>query len=566
MFTLFLLLAFGNGAAGALRSGARSGEAARGSEFARGSAPAVLADLHDRAPGENLEAKARAVLAARIAGLGATPESGLMLQAIRRGKAIDVVRFRQTLGGIPVLRGGAAVSFDRSGVAIFVANDLKPVLGEAAALSEALARAPAIDAGEAERVALARLGVSPAGRAAAALAIFPGASGARRVWAVELSARDLYGSWEVLVDAESGAIVRVEDRALYQVVVPGQGQAFLPDPLASSGAAYGDPGYVDGDDADTSQLTGEISDVVFPSVLCFAGTCLLLGDYSGCWEIEDPVDACATSPDPDFRLPAASRANNAFEDMNAFFHLESFLRYVNVTLGIPATEGVLFDAHGMGGADNAYYNPATGDLSFGEGGVDAAEDPDVLIHELGHALHDSITLGNISNVQGLSEGTGDYFAASYSRAFFPGTWTPADPEWDFVCKWDGHNEFWPGRRLDWNDDHLYDTTLDGLPHDLGQFWSSCNLDIAEAIGYEETDTVLLEGLSMTGAETNQAEAAAAVMVAAEALGYSLAVQATMAELYNESDGGTGCNYGVLSPILIADFEENDFAEWSSHTP
>ena len=46
--------------------------------------------------------------------------------------------------------------------------------------------------------------------------------------------------------------------------------------------------------------------------------------------------------------------------------------------------------------------------------------PLVIIHELGHAIHDWVTGENLSQVNGLSEGTGDYFAQSYSRAY--GLW------------------------------------------------------------------------------------------------------------------------------------------------
>ena len=46
--------------------------------------------------------------------------------------------------------------------------------------------------------------------------------------------------------------------------------------------------------------------------------------------------------------------------------------------------GVLFfDPSGANEADNSYYTAGT--LNFGEGGVDDAEDADIIIHEYGHA-------------------------------------------------------------------------------------------------------------------------------------------------------------------------------------
>ncbi|MEZ4916786.1 MAG: hypothetical protein R2836_07345 [Chitinophagales bacterium] len=45
------------------------------------------------------------------------------------------------------------------------------------------------------------------------------------------------------------------------------------------------------------------------------------------------------------------------------------------------------DTHGNNGADNSFFSPATPlRLIFGEGGVDDAEDADVIIHEYGHAI------------------------------------------------------------------------------------------------------------------------------------------------------------------------------------
>ena len=63
-------------------------------------------------------------------------------------------------------------------------------------------------------------------------------------------------------------------------------------------------------------------------------------------------------------------------------------------------------------SDNSFYSSSSGSLVFGEGCVDDAEDADVIIHELGHGIHDWITQGGLSQVNGLSEGTGDYFAQS----------------------------------------------------------------------------------------------------------------------------------------------------------
>ena len=58
-------------------------------------------------------------------------------------------------------------------------------------------------------------------------------------------------------------------------------------------------------------------------------------------------------------------------------------------------------------------------------------------------MHDWLTHGAMSCVDGLSEGFADYLAVSYTRSL--GLWLPDDPEYHWVHKWDSHNKFWDGR-------------------------------------------------------------------------------------------------------------------------
>jgi len=53
--------------------------------------------------------------------------------------------------------------------------------------------------------------------------------------------------------------------------------------------------------------------------------------------------------------------------------------------------------------DNSYYDQLQERLGFGEGGVDDAEDADVVIHELAHFIHQSLTSDNMSINEGFAE-------------------------------------------------------------------------------------------------------------------------------------------------------------------
>jgi hypothetical protein len=84
--------------------------------------------------------------------------------------------------------------------------------------------------------------------------------------------------------------------------------------------------------------------------------------------------------------------------------------------------------------DNSYYSPATGAIVYGSGGVDDAEDGDVILHEYGHALQDSSSpsFGHSSGFQpgALAEGSSDYWAAAMSSL------VPRAANEDDVCIFD----------------------------------------------------------------------------------------------------------------------------------
>src|SRR5690606_32220223 len=141
-----------------------------------------------------------------------------------------------------------------------------------------------------------------------------------------------------------------------------------------------------------------------------------------------------------------------------------------------------------------------------------------------------------------------------------GLWEPADPQFNWTFSWDGHNPFWGGRVTNWNDTHQYPQDLTGQIHTDGQFWSSCNADIWEALGREAADTAVLEGISLMTAASNQAVAAQAVVDAAVANGMAPADLLEIEAIYD------GCGYAVTLPPLdtmpfLDDFESGDTSEW-----
>ena len=528
---------------------------ADGARFASGR-PAMLSGLNAYvSPGSN-EAMAREALAqtSGTLGLSAAALATLELTNEYTGQAGTVVRFRQTVQGVPVWGPETLVNLDLQKRAQLVINAVRTDVDLADVT-------PAIPASAARAAAVAHIGATGTLDVdATTLVVWPALDGARLAYRVHLDPEAPNGDWEVIIDAETGALLRVADRAVYErgpndprptalptvessplFMVNGTGMIFDPDPLTRAGVAYGG-GYVDGGDADTPQLTAARTAVSMRDVAFDGTTYSLVGPYAEIREIEAPVKGPFSNTTGDWSF---TRSADAFDAATTYWHIDNYMRYVNLTLGVRAlpdayTTGVRFDAHGQSGADNSRYQSGTQNLAFGEGCVDDAEDADVIIHELGHALHDF--LGTISNstTDGLSEGFGDYVAVSYTRSL--GLLSPSAASYNWVFKWDGHNVCWPGRSS------AVTTTYPGGGglHGTGQNWATSNMRIWNVVGRERTDKAVFEGIRLTNGTSTQPQAARAVMQAATTMGYSFSELNAMYTNYIQQ-GYTG----LTAPVQTA---------------
>lgn len=176
--------------------------------------------------------------------------------------------------------------------------------------------------------------------------------------------------------------------------------------------------YADNDDATNSALDNARTAVFLLQVDLTSGVYRLKSQYVDIADFELPNNGFFTQATSDFSF---TRDNDAFEAVNSFYHLDKSMRYINETFGIVCrpflNDGVFqFDPSGVEGADNSHYTPSTNQIAFGEGCVDDAEDAHVVLYEIGHGIYHWITGGHASSLTGLGEGTGDYWAMSYSRS------------------------------------------------------------------------------------------------------------------------------------------------------
>ena len=460
------------------------------------------------------EAQSRQYLRANAALLQLSPDlAGLQHVATVETPGGYHVRFRQQVQGYPVYQSTLVVSLDRRNQVVFVMNGFKP----AARLPHT---APSLSRAEAAKIARRYLDVvSIPYFEQAETVIYCRRGVSRLTHRIAIGFVGQYGgNWEILVDATSGEVFRAEDKTCYhggpqapqENRSDGSAWVFDPDPLTRAGVFYGGD-YADQDDADTGALTGQLITAVLPEITHDGGLYHLEGPYAKIFDWDIPLKGEFSQDSSNWFF---TRSPDAFEAANLYYHIDKSMRYIHDVLGfaimpIQYAGGVKADPHGWNGADQSAYLPFTGWLSFGEGGVDDAEDPDVILHELAHGLHDWLTNGDFSQVEGLSEGCGDYWAASNNRS--SGFWSPSDPQYHWVFQWDGHNPFWSGRRTDYA--VPYPGGLVGNIHTDGQIWSSTLMQIYQDIGRTATDANLLECLAMTNSITSQEDAAQAFLQA-----------------------------------------------------
>ncbi len=261
------------------------------------------------------------------------------------------------------------------------------------------------------------------------------------------------------------------------------GNIFLPDPVTSANTSYGGT-YLDFNDANTTELEDQLKSAML-DVTLDNGTYILKTDYVEIREHSPPTIDPATSATPEFNF---NRSESGFEDVNVLYHITEYQKYVQ-QLGFTnlANFPVPCDAHGFNGEDQSAFIWSPQQLIFGEGGVDDAEDADVIVHEYGHVLSFNAAPNTVvgNERRAIDEALGDYMAASFSK-------TISELNYWKVFNWDGHNEFWPGRVVT-SGAHYPEDLVNNLYGDA-PLWSASIMDIELNIGRDVTHRILFESM------------------------------------------------------------------------
>lgn len=331
-------------------------------------------------------------------------------------------------------------------------------------------------------------------------------------------------SFEWIVNAQNGKLIRQADRVSYHhhhdppvelsnaacvpppsnIYVNRKGLVFKPDPCTKSHTTYANPlrDWGNTDDPNFANLydTVLLRDVTYDTEF---GEISLEGPYVKIADREPPYAPNITyTTGGDFLF---RRNVDGFEDVMVYYHIDTYQRYIQ-SLGFQnlCKFPLQADAHGLNGQENSHFVPGTSSVSsylaYGTGGVDDAEDADVILHEYGHALSfcaSPYTTLSSKQRRGLDEGIGDYIAASTSY--------DADTfRWATLFNWDGNNEFWAGRKAVSGID--YDNTQDEI-YAYGTLWASTLMEIRLNLGAATTDKIFLASLYYNSPNTTLLDAA-----------------------------------------------------------
>jgi hypothetical protein len=268
----------------------------------------------------------------------------------------------------------------------------------------------------------------------------------------------------------------------------GVGSVFVSNPVQS----LGDESLTDQKDSDAAVPAAAYHDVTLTNL---DGSGFLRGDYAN---VVSETGNPAYSATNTFRY---TRHQDEFEQVMAYYWVTQAQRYIH-SLGFGETRRAIDNRPqsvriNQLGADNSFATDhPKNELRFGKGGVDDAEDAEVILHEYGHAIHFAQNFSFASEEAGaISEGFGDYWAVTVSDVVARSLGVPEREPLPCVADWDStsYTSTVPHclRRVDLN--LHYPVDLNGEVHHDGQIWSRALWDIRQSLGNVRADTIILQG-------------------------------------------------------------------------
>ncbi|GAA1957472.1 hypothetical protein GCM10009798_16100 [Nocardioides panacihumi] len=293
---------------------------------------------------------------------------------------------------------------------------------------------------------------------------------------------------------------------------PGSGSAtgtariFMVNPVQSSG----DQSLVDAKDSATAVPASQYVTVPLTHL---DGSGYLRGDYA---VVESSTGTPAFSKTNQFLY---NRQDDQFEQTMAYFWVTQAQTYLHQLGFGESLRGVVNQPFPVKidqyGGDNSYMTDKPYRIRLGKGGVDDAEDAEVIVHEYGHAVHESQVPGFGSSLDAgsIGEAFGDYLGVSVGLdAAAQHNW-PVRTDPACVADWDSVSYTSAPHCLRTLHENLTVADRIGEVHFDGQIWSQALWE--SRLGYQRLglgarawDTTLIESQFGYAPDTSFSAAAA----------------------------------------------------------
>ncbi|MGA7900156.1 MAG: M36 family metallopeptidase [Nitrososphaeraceae archaeon] len=421
--------------------------------------------------------------------------SQLKFDKVKKSILGSHVLYQQQHNGKPISGAWVRIDIDKMGRVYNIHNDLVPdnIIEKSKKIEErgraTIAATKELSLEDAKARALAAVGGASDSTNEvldSELVYFPHNGIPTLAWKIIVKISKPLGEWRIYLDALDGSILDKTDQLKYQ---QGKGKVFDPNPVVTLNNTRLE---------DSSQIPlNAYAEVILQEL---NDTGMLDGPFVSTRTTSNRVKSNSSQ----FLF---GREDRAFKEVMVYYHIDRIQRHIqelgfNNVLNHPIEVNIdgITD-------DNSFYSPATKSLTFGTGGVDDAEDAEIILHEYGHAIQDYQVPGWGQHEEGsaMGEGFGDYNAASFFAETKPQPMRPTLGNWDATSYSGAEPPYL--RRLDSNKKYPKDLTHE--PHDDGEIWSACLWEIRAALGRKITDTLVIAHhflLSRTATFENAANA------------------------------------------------------------
>jgi hypothetical protein len=287
---------------------------------------------------------------------------------------------------------------------------------------------------------------------------------------------------------------------------------FIPNPVQSSG----DETLTDQKDSATAVPRGDYYEVTLTDL---DGS----GYLRGTW-----ANVKSTTGTPAYTTNGTyfyNRHDDQFEQVMAYFwgtQAQKYLQSLGFGSTLPPVNAESQDYRiNQYGGDNSFSRDTNDTITLGKGGVDDAEDGEVILHETGHAIHDAQVPGFGSSLEAgsIGEAFGDYFAVTTADWVAKQHGVPVKAPLACVMDWDStsYTSTVPHclRRLDAG--KHYPEDVEGEVHADGEIWSQALYQIRTALGPTVADRIIINAQFGFAPDTSFAAAARQTVATARSM-------------------------------------------------